>query len=143
MNINYYGLDSINYDKLEYAVIVAKYKNEWLLVKHKERETWEIPGGKRELHEQIDEAAKRELFEETGATSFIIVPICVYSVEQEAKDESFGMLFYSDVYEIGQLPESEIGEVSLFSSLPSQLTYPKIQPFLFLKVREEIDRIEK
>ena len=140
MKISYYGLGSVDNDKLKYAVIVARHQNEWILVKHKERETWEIPGGKRELHEHISETAKRELFEETGAKSFDIVPICVYSVEQSPEDESFGVLFFADVYEMGQLPKSEIGEVSLFGSLPSPLTYPKIQPFLFTKVREELNK---
>lgn len=140
MKISYYGLGSIDNDKLKYAVIVARHQNEWILVKHKERETWEIPGGKRELHEHISETAKRELFEETGAKSFDIVPICVYSVEQSSEDESFGVLFFADVYEMGQLPKSEIGEISFFDSLPSPLTYPKIQPFLFTKVREELNK---
>ncbi|MFR7445451.1 MAG: NUDIX domain-containing protein [Sellimonas intestinalis] len=43
-------------------------------------ETYEVPGGHREAGETIDETARRELYEETGATDFDLFPVCVYSV---------------------------------------------------------------
>ena len=64
--------DSIDDTKLKYAVIVALYQNKWVFCKHKERNTYEIPGGHRERGETIDTAAKRELCEETGALHFTI-----------------------------------------------------------------------
>lgn len=139
MEINFYEFDAIDHDQLKYAVIVARYGNEWIFVKHRERETWEIPGGRKEQHEHISETARRELIEETGAISFDIAPICVYCVERSPEDKSFGGLFFSDVHQLGPLPESEIGEVAFFAGLPSSLTYPQIQPFLFAKVRETLN----
>lgn len=57
---------------LKFAVIVAKTENKWFFCKHKERDTYEVPGGHREAGENIFETAKRELREETGAIDFIL-----------------------------------------------------------------------
>ncbi|MBP1904551.1 8-oxo-dGTP diphosphatase [Paenibacillus turicensis] len=139
MKVHFFQLDSVKDESLKYAVVVSRFKGEWILVKHKKRTTWEIPGGKRDPYEGIDKTAERELFEETGATSFTITPVCIYSVQHDLKEESFGMLFYSEVSELGKLPNSEIGELRVFNHLPSQLTYPEIQPLLFNKVLKELE----
>ena len=46
--VQFYEDNTIDDDKLEFAVILAKYQNKWIYCKHKERDTWEIPGGHRE-----------------------------------------------------------------------------------------------
>lgn len=125
-------LGTIADEVLQFAVIMAKCQDKWVFVKHKLRETWEIPGGHREPGEPINQTAARELWEETGARVFCLQPICDYSVtREEAKEASFGRLFRAEVEEFAQLPESEIRQVALFASLPKQLTYPEIQPLLF------------
>lgn len=139
MKVQFFQLDSVEDESLKYAVIVSRFKGEWIFVKHNKRTTWEIPGGKRDLYEEITRTAERELFEETGANSFTITPVCIYSVQHDLKEESFGMLFYSEVSELSSLPNSEIGELRLFNNLPSQLTYPEIQPLLFDKVLKELE----
>lgn len=73
------------YDELEdrllkFAVIIAKTDRKWVFCKHKERETWEVPGGHREHGENIIDTAKRELYEETGALEYSIKSVCAYSV---------------------------------------------------------------
>lgn len=47
---------------------------------------------------------------------------------------TFGRLFYARITELGQLPESEIGEVRLMKEMPESVTYPDIQPQLQQKV---------
>jgi len=61
-----------------FVVIAAKYKGKWVWVKHRDRDTWEIPGGHIEKGESPDNAASRELIEETGAIIFTIKTICDY-----------------------------------------------------------------
>lgn len=49
-----------------HVLIIAKFKGKWLLTEHRERGL-EFPGGKAEAGESLAEAAKREVYEETGA----------------------------------------------------------------------------
>ena len=118
---------------LKFAVIMARYKDGWLFCRHKQRTTWEIPGGHRESGEAIDDTARRELYEETGALSFSLRKIGVYAVCTE-DTATYGMLYCADIRELGKLPpEMEIGEITVFSGLPENLTYPLIQPALYEK----------
>ncbi len=126
------------YDKaddslLKFAVIITKTEGRWVFCKHKDRDTYEVPGGHREPGEVIYETARRELCEETGAIDFSMVPVCVYSVT--APDnfdgvETFGMLFYADVSSFEPELHSEIERIEITDELPSAWTYPLIQPKL-------------
>ena len=72
--------DKVNDNLLKFAVIVAKSNEKWVFCKHKDRDTYECPGGQRDDGEDILTTAKRELFEETGAIEYNINPICAYSI---------------------------------------------------------------
>ena len=118
-------------EALAFAVIAARHAGQWLYVCHKDRTTWEIPGGHREAGETGLDAARRELREETGATDFTVTPVCVYGVVREGKT-TYGLLCLADVYALGSLdPEMEIAEVMHHPALPDNLTYPSIQPALY------------
>jgi 8-oxo-dGTP diphosphatase len=48
-----------------HVLIICKYNGKWVLTDHKKR-GWEFPGGKREKGETLEQAAVREVMEETG-----------------------------------------------------------------------------
>lgn len=122
--------------KLTYSVISAYYIDKWMFVRHQKRTTYEIAGGHIEAGENSDEAASRELSEETGALKFNINRIATYSVKKNGATE-WGRLYYADVHEKGSIPDiSEIAEVVLLDHIPEHLTHPDIQPHLFKKTLE-------
>lgn len=126
IKVNFY--DSVDDAKLKYAVIISKTNGKWVFCKHKQRDTYEVPGGHREEGEDILTTAKRELNEETGAVDFDIKPICVYSVDR-GDTETFGMLYFADIRSFEEI-HSEIEKIIITDSLPENWTYPLIQPIL-------------
>ena len=118
----------------KYAVIIAKCEGKLLWCRHRERTTWEVPGGHIEAGETAIEAATRELQEETGATDFTLTPVCWYRLHfHDGGVGSASLLCTAEVHALGEL-NSEIAEVRTFDSLPSALTYPDIQPYLLAEV---------
>ena len=132
--------DNVADELLKFAVIISKTNGKWIFCKHKERDTYEVPGGRRELGETIVETAKRELVEETGAVEFDIKPICVYSVKgktrvsENEEEESFGILFVAEVFSFEEL-HSEIEKIVIIDTLIENWTYPLIQPKLIEEAR--------
>ena len=125
-------------ETIRYSVIVARMNEKWLFVRHMERSTLECPGGHREAGETPLQCAKRELWEETGAIDYQLTEIGPYGVRRYRDDgtfaESFGMLYRAQLQAIGPIPAgSEIAEAVLLDELPTQWTYPDIQPYLLNK----------
>lgn len=131
MKVKFY--DTVNDSLLKFAVIIAKHNGKLVFCKHRQRDTLEIPGGHREDGENIADTARRELYEETGATDFNIKPVCVYSVTDANNFggvETFGMLFFAEIFSFEKELHSEIESICLLDGLPDKWTYPLIQPRL-------------
>ena len=129
--LNFY--DNVEDSLLRFAVIIARHNGKWVFCKHKERSTWEVPGGHREPDEDIIETAKRELYEETGAIDFEINSVCIYSViapDNFDGTETFGKLFLADIDTFEKALHSEIERIAIMDELPKDWTYPEIQPKL-------------
>ncbi len=134
--------DDAEDDMLKFAVIISRNQGKWVFCRHKDRDTYEVPGGHREASEDITEAAKRELKEETGAVEYDLTPLCVYSVCGETRDgeyleeESLGMLYFAEIYSFEEELHHEIAEIIMTEQLPEHWTYPLIQPVLMEKAKE-------
>ena len=102
----------------------------WVFVKHKERDTWEIPGGHIEEGEAWQVTACREMKEETGADVITVEPIALYSIS------TYGLLCYAEIEELGDMIDSEIGRVEFFDDIPDNLTYPDSHKLFFDTVKE-------
>lgn len=94
-----------------------------------------FPAGTGKRGEKIDDTAVRELTEETGAVDYEIRPLCVYSVTGKNEvisnnEETFGMLYYAEIFSFEKELHSEIEKVFLFDKLPLNMTYPDIQPIM-------------
>lgn len=116
--------------KYKYVVVLSRFQGKILLSRHKMRTTWETQGGHIEKGETPLEAAKRELYEESGAVKFTISPLFDYWACDE-NSWANGMVFMADITELSDMPDSEMKEVKSFDKLPDKLTYPDLTPVFF------------
>lgn len=122
-------------DESEYTrvICVCRYQGHYLFSYNKKRKGWEIPGGHIEEGETWEEAAKREMYEETGATNILLTPICVYKIS------SYGILCFCEIVERGDLPQQyEMSEILLSDDLPDNLTFPDSSTIFFQIVKEKM-----
>ena len=139
VEVRFYDKEKVDDALLKFAVIIARSNGKWVFCKHKDRSTYEIPGGHREPGEAIIETARRELYEETGALEYSLTPVCVYSVTAPDNfdgQETFGMLYFADIRRFEEELHSEIEKIILTDELIGSWTYPLIQP----KMIEEAKR---
>jgi 8-oxo-dGTP diphosphatase len=70
--------------KAKHVLVICRYEDSWLLTDHRER-GWEFPGGKCETGETVEEAAGREVREETGALLEDLQFLGEYEVELDGQ----------------------------------------------------------
>ena len=113
----------------QYAILIAKENGQFLWCRQKGKTTWEIPGGHIEPGESPAEAARRELFEETGAEDFTIRPIF------DCEAGGTGVVFLAEVFRRGEIPESEMEEVRLADEIPGEWSWPCLHPRILAEYR--------
>ena len=141
--LTFHSLSSSNVN-YHFVVIVAFYNDKCIWVRKRKGISWEIPGGHVEPGEMVEEAAQRELWEETGATEFSLVSVCDFSI-RSVSGYSYNRLFYCKVTELDDIPEFEIEERIFSNKIPQVLTHGNFQPKLIEKVIEvmELSKFER
>lgn len=111
-------------DNIEFVVIFTRYQEKWVYCWHKHRESYEHPGGHVEPNETPMQAAKRELYEETGISDCKLMPMWDYEyIWENGLGRNNGRVFYAAVNSLGILPESEMERIELFDTVPENYTY--------------------
>lgn len=116
-----------------FVVILARHGDQWVFCRAKARPGYELPGGHIEGDETPEQAARRELYEETGARRFTLSLLCDYRVRL-SHEYSNGQVFLSEIQEFSPLPDYEMASIHCFSSLPAPLRFPLIYPRLFTEL---------
>ncbi|UII55295.1 nucleoside triphosphatase YtkD [Cytobacillus spongiae] len=83
-----------------HVFVICKYQDHWLLTNHSKR-GWEFPGGKLEKGETLEDAARREVLEETGAHLMSLRYIGEYEVTNE-ETTFVKAIFWGDVEKIDE-----------------------------------------
>lgn len=122
---------------LRFVVVCSFYQGKLLLSRHKERQSWETQGGHIEAGETPLEAAKRELYEESGVSKAELLELCDYYGYDESGGAN-GTVFVAKVEELGTLPNTEMAECRLFERLPDNLTYPLVSPKLLQRALHKL-----
>lgn len=131
-------------ERYRYVVILSSWQGRILLSRHRARTTWETQGGHIEPGETPEQAARRELYEESGAVRYAMAALCDYwAGDEQTGVGASGRVFTAEIEELGPLPESEMAEVRLFDALPDELTYPAITPVLFAREGAARDDLTK
>lgn len=109
---------------ISFVVIFANYQGKWVYCFHKRRASFEHPGGHVEPGESPMQAARRELYEESGIKDCKLTPLWDYEqIWEDGTGKNNGRVFYAEVHSLGELPESEMSRVELFESVPENYTY--------------------
>ncbi|AIF43993.1 RNA deprotection pyrophosphohydrolase [Virgibacillus sp. SK37] len=115
--------------KPKHVWVICKYKDHWLLTKHKERGL-EFPGGKVEIGETAVQAAEREVMEETGGKIAEMKYIGQYFVSGK-KENVIKNVYFAVIDELFPQPtyfETE-GPV-LLETLPNDVKHNRSYSFI-------------
>jgi 2,3-bisphosphoglycerate-dependent phosphoglycerate mutase len=72
MHIKIHKAGQVNEEHLKFVVICVKFKSQWLLVRHKERTTWEMPGGHIDDGESSQAAALNDVLKNNLGSNIVI-----------------------------------------------------------------------
>jgi len=112
-------------EHIGYVSMVVKYNEKFVFSYHRKSEKWDHIGGHVEKGETPLAAAKRELFEETGAIDFDIVPVFdCETFKQDGTLHNNTRKYFVKVREFTNLPDgSEMDKIGFFDEIPVDFRY--------------------
>ncbi|MBQ9765605.1 MAG: histidine phosphatase family protein [Lachnospiraceae bacterium] len=135
--MTYYPPDTL--ENMGFVSIFARYQGKWIYCWHKRRQSFERPGGHVESGESALEAAKRELYEESGITDCTFTALCDYEfVWDTGVNSNNGRYYYAEVHSLGEIPESEMDRIELFDEVPKNCTYDRATEQAMLKLVDKV-----
>lgn len=109
--------------------VVCRYEDQWLLTEHSDR-GYEFPGGKVEKNETADEAAIREVKEETGGIVKKLTYLGQYKVQGKEKVIVKNIYFATiEILEKQQQYFETFGPI-LLENIPKNIKYDKKYSFI-------------
>lgn len=131
-------------EKVMHVLVICQLGNDWILTRHKKRGL-EFPGGKVEAGETLEAAARREVYEETGAILSELLRLGEYRV-LDPKGAFVKAVFYGRVKQIKQKSDylETDGPVAIKSDILS-LRFGKEYSFIMKDqvIEECLKQIEK
>ena len=122
---------------LRFVVVCSFYQGRYLLSYHSGHRSWETQGGHIEKNETPEQAARRELYEESGVKDAELIPVCDYFAF-DSEGSSNGRVYAALIRRLGELPPNEMSKIEMFDELPDHLTYPFVTPVLFAEAQRKI-----
>lgn len=122
---------------LRFVVVCSFYQGQYVLSYHGGHRSWETQGGHIEKNETPEEAARRELYEESGVRDAALIPVCDYSA-YDAEGSANGRVYAAVIDRLGELPPSEMSKIEAFDALPENMTYPFVTPVLFEEAKRTL-----
>jgi 8-oxo-dGTP diphosphatase len=128
-------------DDISYVWMIVKHNEKFVLSLHRKSGKWDHVGGHVKKDEKPLSAAKRELFEETGAIDFDIFPVCDYEVlNEDGTLYNNGRTYFVILRKFSDLPNgSEMDKIGFFDKIPEDFRYDGDSN----AVTEDYKRIEK
>lgn len=135
---------NFEHEKAKYTITVSKSKNNnYILVKHKERSYFEIPGGKCESQNYLLEA-RRELEEETGTKKYDIEYNMSYAIDVQGQF-NYTHIYSAKLYDFQVNEKFEMEKVEEFKEIPVRLNYEMHKYVLWVyetKILNKEDKIQ-
>lgn len=126
-------------DNIEFVVMFTRYRDKWVFCWHRRRKSFEHPGGHVDAGETVLQAARRELYEESGITDCEMIPLWDYEqIWDDGIHKNNGRVFAAIAHSAGELPESEMEKTELFGTIPENYTYDREEAVRELELAQRI-----